>query len=108
MEFRLDEAQVSLQETVARLCRAWFPLDALAAREGLPIDPAAWRELADLGVFGMLQPEAAGGIGLTTVDAVIVLEQLGSHLGPGPLVWTLLAAPLVEGAAAGATRASAE
>jgi alkylation response protein AidB-like acyl-CoA dehydrogenase len=104
MEFRLDEGQIALQETVARLCGAWFPLDAVAAREGTPIDPAAWSELADLGVFGMLLPEAAGGIGLTTVDAAIVFEQLGSHLAPGPLLWTLLAAPLVEGAATGATR----
>ena len=48
MEFRLDEAQVDLQETVARFCADSFPLDALAEREGVAVDPRAWRELADL------------------------------------------------------------
>ena len=104
MEFRLDEAQIALQETVARFCAASFPFDAVTAREGATIDPAAWRELADLGVLGMLQSEEAEGIGLTTVDAAIVFEQLGRHLVPGPLLWTLLAAPLVEGATTGETR----
>src|SRR4051812_49369446 len=104
MEFRLDEAQVDLQETVARFCADSFPLDAVAEREGVAVDPRAWRGLAELGVLGMLQPEDAGGIGLTAVDAAIVFEQLGSHLAPGPLLWTLLAAPLVEGALAGEQR----
>jgi alkylation response protein AidB-like acyl-CoA dehydrogenase len=104
MEFRLDEAQVDLQETVARFCSNWFPLDAVSARERAPIDPRAWRELADLGVLGMLRPEETGGIGLTTVDAAIVFEQIGSHLVPGPVLWTLLSAPLVEGAGTGERR----
>ena len=101
MEFGLDEAQVDLQQTVARFCADRFPLDSVSEREGVPIDPTAWRELADLGVLGMLQPEEAGGIGLTPVDAAIVFEQLGNHLMPGPVLWTLLAASLVQGAAAG-------
>src|SRR4051812_28742876 len=104
MEFRLDDAQVELQETVARFCADHFPLDAVSAREDVEIDPSAWRELAELGILGMLQPEAAGGSGLATVDAAIVFEQLGSNLAPGPVLWTLLAAPLVDGAARGARR----
>ena len=104
MEFRLDEAQIALQETVARFCAASFPFDAVTAREGATIDPIAWRELADLGVLGMLQSEEVEGIGFTTVDAAIVFEQLGRHLVPGPLLWTLLAAPLVQGATTGETR----
>lgn len=101
MEFRLDDGQVELQQTVARFCADRFPLDAVAAREGAPLDRSVWSELAGLGVLGLLLPEEAGGVGLGAVDAAIVLEQLGSHLAPGPVLWTLLAAPLVDGAAGG-------
>ena len=101
MEFRLDEGQVALQETVARFCAARVPLDLVAGREGEPLDRATWQEMAGLGVFGLLLPEDAGGAGLGAVEAAIVYEQLGSHLVPGPVLWTILAAPLVDGAASG-------
>ena len=101
MEFRLDEGQVELQETVARFCAARYPLDGVVAREGAPLDRAVWSELAELGVLGLLAAEADGGSGLGALEGAIVFEQLGAHLVPGPLLWTVLAAGLVEGAAAG-------
>jgi alkylation response protein AidB-like acyl-CoA dehydrogenase len=67
---------------------------AAAAAEG-------WKELAELGVFGLIAPEAAGGMGLLLADAAIVLEELGAALVPGPLVASILAAGLVDGAAEG-------
>ena len=118
MEFGLDAAQLELQETVERFCASRFPFDALAAREAAAFDRAAWADLAALGVFGLLallpttavdkaaavpeSSEDAGGSGLGVVEAALVFEQLGSHLVPGPVLWTALAAPLVDGAATGA------
>jgi len=101
MEFRLDDGQIELQQTVARFCADRFPLDAVAAREGAPVDRSAWARMAELGVLGLLLPEGSGGAGLGPVEAAIVFEQLGGHLVPGPVLWTLLAAPLVSGAASG-------
>ena len=98
MELRLDEAQASLQDTVRRFCTDRFGLDRIADREGRPTDRAAWRELGALGVLGLLTPDS----GLGAVEAAVVFEQLGSHLVPGPTLWTVLAAPLVDGAASGA------
>jgi alkylation response protein AidB-like acyl-CoA dehydrogenase len=43
-------------------------------------------------VFGVLAPEEAGGLGLGTTAAALVLEELGRALVPGPLVPTMLAA----------------
>jgi len=104
MEFRLDDARVELQRTVAQFATARFPLESIVAREGESIDGATWRELASLGLFGLLLPEDAGGSGLDVVDAAIVCEQLGSQLVSGPLLWTMLAASIVEGAASGDAR----
>jgi alkylation response protein AidB-like acyl-CoA dehydrogenase len=101
MEFRLDDAQIELQQTVARFCADRYPLDDVAGREGAPVDRSVWAEMADLGVLGLLLPEGSGGVGLGVVEAALVFEQLGSHLAPGPVLWTLLAAPLVPGAASG-------
>ncbi len=94
MEFRLDDGQVELQRTVRRFAEERFPLDAVAAREHAPVDPAVWEGMAALGLFGL------GDLG--AVAAAIVFEQLGSHLAPGPVLWTVLAAGLVDGADAGA------
>ena len=97
MEFRLDEGQLGLQETVARFCADRFPLDAVTDREGKATDPAMWSGLGDLGLLGILE----AGSGLGVVEAAIAFEQLGSHLAPGPVLWTVLAAPLVPGAGSG-------
>ncbi len=94
MDFRLDDQQLALQESVAGFCTARYPLDDLAQRE--TADAAArrqaWDDLIGLGVFSILLPEAAGGLGLGLAHAALVFEQLGAHLVPGPLVWTALAA----------------
>lgn len=101
MEFALDEAQLGLQETVARFCADRFSFDTIAAREGVALDRRSWSELAELGVFSLLVPEAAGAPGLGPVEAAIVFEQFGDHVVPGPMLWTVLAASLVDGASDG-------
>lgn len=101
MEFRLDEGQVELQSTARRFCATRFPLDRAGEREGSPVDRVVWKELGDLGVLGVLAPERAGGSGLGAVEAAVALEQLAAHLAPVPVLWSVLAAPLVEGVAPG-------
>jgi alkylation response protein AidB-like acyl-CoA dehydrogenase len=50
--------------------------------------PGLWDHLVDIGVVGMLAPEPAGGLGLTFVDLVLVLEETGRHAVPEPIVET--------------------
>jgi alkylation response protein AidB-like acyl-CoA dehydrogenase len=101
MDFRLDEAQIDLQSTVRRFCSDRFALDRVSDREGRPTDRTVWKELGALGVLGLLRPEPEGGTGLGAVEAAVVFEQLGSHLATGPVLWSVLAAPLVDGVATG-------
>ncbi len=105
MDFRLDDQQRALQETVAGFCATRYPLDDVAQRETTtPASTrAAWHELSELGVFWLMVPEAAGGLGLGMVDATLVFEQLGGHLVPGPLLWSTLGATVLGVAPAVAT-----
>jgi alkylation response protein AidB-like acyl-CoA dehydrogenase len=50
-----------------------------------------------MGVFGLRRPEADGGAGLGMAEAVLVFEELGRALVPGPLIGTVLAAGLAAG-----------
>jgi alkylation response protein AidB-like acyl-CoA dehydrogenase len=69
-----------------------------------------WKALADAGVFGLLVPEDAGGLGLTELDSVLVLEELGRAAAPGPIAETaFVCAPVLDrpGIADGAVAAVA-
>ena len=48
------------------------------------LDRARWQELGDTGVFSLRIPEADGGLGLGMSEAVLVFEELGRALVPGP------------------------
>ena len=56
-------------------------------------DPALWKKIADLGWTALGIPEAYGGVG-TFLDLIVVLEEAGRALLPGPFFATMgLAVP---------------
>ncbi|MEU8539514.1 acyl-CoA dehydrogenase family protein [Streptomyces sp. NPDC048717] len=69
---------------------------------GAALDRGLWRELGAAGFFALRLPEDAGGVGLGLPEAVLLFEEAGRALLPGPLVATHLAAGRVPGAAEGA------
>lgn len=64
-------------------------------------DPDLWRALADLGLAGLVVPEAHGGAGLGPMELGLVMEEAGAALLPAPLLSCAIAAELL--AACGAT-----
>ena len=54
--------------------------------------PALWKQMADLGWFGMAIPEAYGGQGLPLTYLGIVLEEVGRAIAPVPFHSTMVAA----------------
>jgi alkylation response protein AidB-like acyl-CoA dehydrogenase len=51
-----------------------------------------WKQLAELGLTGILIPEAQGGAGLGQVEAGVVLEEIGRNLTPSPFLMTSVTA----------------
>jgi alkylation response protein AidB-like acyl-CoA dehydrogenase len=102
VDFELSEDQEALQDAVRKLCAGAYPMAtvrSLEAHNG--VDRDLWRRLADAGVFSLRLPESDGGVGLGSSEAVLVFEELGRALVPGPLLWTHLGAGVVDGVASG-------
>lgn len=53
------------------------------------------RDLHDLGIGGLLVPEAQGGLGADVTDVVVAFEALGYHAVPGPIVESAVVAPVL-------------
>ncbi|MEV7566254.1 acyl-CoA dehydrogenase family protein [Streptomyces tanashiensis] len=102
MDFRLTEDQRALRRGVRELLARLFGREALRAAVDAPsLDRELWRELGAAGFFALRLPEAEGGVGLGLPEAVLVFEEAGRVLLPGPLVATHMAAGSVPGAADG-------
>ncbi|MEU9344555.1 acyl-CoA dehydrogenase family protein [Streptomyces sp. NPDC048278] len=103
MRFRLTRDQEAVRQGMRELLGRRFDGAALRAAAGGPVrlDRALWRELGAAGFFALRLPEADGGVGLGLPEAVLVFEEAGRALLPGPLVATHLAAADVPGAATG-------
>jgi alkylation response protein AidB-like acyl-CoA dehydrogenase len=98
VDLTLSDDQQALQEMISRFAADRFDIDTVRAfGEAGGFDRAAWAELAELGTFGIALREEQGGVGLGTIEAVLVHESLGAGLVPGPLVAATLAAGLVDG-----------
>lgn len=102
MDFELSDDQVALQEAVRAFCESRCGSEAIheLADAGGPTRQL-WQELAEMGVFGLCVPEEQGGAGLGWVETMVVFEELGRSLVPGPLAATFLAAQHLPEAASG-------
>ena len=59
-----------------------------------------WKKFAELGLTGICIPEDQGGLGLGSVEAALMLEEIGRNLTPSPFLTTAVAgARAIEGTA---------
>jgi 3-oxochol-4-en-24-oyl-CoA dehydrogenase len=57
--------------------------------------PEVWSELVGLGWLGLHVPEEHGGSGYSLEELVVVVEQLGRFVAPGPFVPTVIASAVL-------------
>ena len=60
--------------------------------------PAFWADLAALGLLGLHVPEEHGGSGFGLAETLVVAEQMGRQLAPGPFCPTVIASAVLAGA----------
>jgi alkylation response protein AidB-like acyl-CoA dehydrogenase len=91
MQFGLSESQQILQDSA----REFFTGEVPIARVRRLIDTdtaddaALWKKLADQGYTGITFPEEHGGVGLGAVELILLMEEAGRALLPGPFFSTV-------------------
>jgi alkylation response protein AidB-like acyl-CoA dehydrogenase len=90
MKFAFDDDQLAFRDAVRELlekeCSATQLRDAWTNQTGRV--PGLWDQLVEMGVVGMLASEADGGLGMSMVDLVLILEETGRFAVPEPIIET--------------------
>jgi alkylation response protein AidB-like acyl-CoA dehydrogenase len=90
--------QELLRESVRRTCERHCPMATVRTLENdrLGYNRELWSALGELGVAGVIIPEAFGGSGMSLLDAAVVYEEFGRSLVPTPhFVSCVLAAGVI-------------
>jgi len=86
MDFGFSEEQEMLRQSVRGFLEAECPMtyvrQMMEDERGFSDDQ--WKKMAELGWTGLIVPEQYGGAGLNMVDMVVVLEEMGKVVFPGP------------------------
>jgi alkylation response protein AidB-like acyl-CoA dehydrogenase len=107
MDFDFTEDQESLRDAVRRWVDKGFGFErrhALAKAGGAT--RAVYGELAELGLAGLVVPEADGGLGLGAVEAMVVCEELGRGIVNAPYAHAAVMAPALLAGAPAALKAA--
>jgi alkylation response protein AidB-like acyl-CoA dehydrogenase len=88
VRFAFSDEQLAFQQALRELLAKECPAEAVARawEHEHGCIPGLWAKLAEMGVIGLCAPEAAGGLGLSALDQVLLLEEAGRNALPEPLV----------------------
>jgi len=92
MDIGFTEEQELLRDTARKFldseCATKFVREMMATDAA--VTDQFWRQLADNGWLGITYPEEVGGSGLGLVDLVVLMEEIGRAVMPGPYPATVL------------------
>jgi alkylation response protein AidB-like acyl-CoA dehydrogenase len=92
VDIGFTEEQELLRESARRFleseCTTQFVRQRMA--EPTAVTDEFWQKLAEQGWLGIVYPEEEGGSGLGLVDLVVLMEEMGRAVMPGPFLSTVL------------------
>ena len=99
MDLRFTEAQEMLRKTARDFLTTECPKTKVReleeAEEGY--SPETWQKMAELGWMGLIIPEEYEGMGVTFQDLMVLLEEMGRNILPGPFLGTMVSTfPILE------------
>jgi alkylation response protein AidB-like acyl-CoA dehydrogenase len=92
MQFGLSESQELLKDGARKFFAGECPnteMRRLVETE-TGYDSALWSKLTDQGYTGIIFPEEYGGVGLGKVELMLLMEEAGRALLPGPFFSTVI------------------
>jgi len=101
MDFSLSADQQAIAELASQILTDKATNErqrAVEQADGPRFDRELWAEVAKAGLLGLAVPEAHGGAGLGFLEVAAILEHVGRHTAPIPILETLVlgALPLAE------------
>jgi alkylation response protein AidB-like acyl-CoA dehydrogenase len=92
VDIGFSEEQELLRESARRFleseCNTQFVRQRMA--EPAAVTEAFWQKLAEQGWLGIIYPEKEGGSGLGLLDLIVLMEEMGRAVMPGPFLSTVL------------------
>jgi len=98
MDFGLTEQQEIMRRAAREFLEAECPTSLVRETEESADGhaPDLWRNMAELGWLGIALPEMYGGTGGSFTDQIVLFEEIGRALTPGPMLTSsVLAAQIV-------------
>jgi alkylation response protein AidB-like acyl-CoA dehydrogenase len=94
MEFGLSESQEFLRDSARKFFAGECPSVEMRRlmETGTAYDATLWSKIAEQGYTGIIFPEAYGGVGLGKVELMLLMEEAGRALVPGPFFSTVVLA----------------
>jgi alkylation response protein AidB-like acyl-CoA dehydrogenase len=104
MQFGLSESQEFLKDSARKFFAGECPSAEMRRlmETDTAYDAALWSKLTDQGYTGIIFPEAYGGVGLGKVELMLLMEEAGRALLPGPFFASVVLAGSVLDAVASA------
>jgi len=100
MDLGLDEQQEMLKNFARDFLEKECPETLVREMEDdeQGYSPDLWKKMADQGWMGLIIPEAHGGADMTLCELVVLIEEFGRALVPGPFISTVVlgAVPIME------------
>lgn len=104
MDLKFTDEQNMLRDMTRSLCTDHSSVAVVRKMENDPIGVPTelWRQMQQTGLLGIRIPEQYGGMGMSLLDGVVVFEEFGRHLAPGPyFASTIMSAGAIAHAGAG-------
>ena len=97
MQFGLSESQQMLRDNARKFFAGECPMAEVRRlmETDTAHDEALWKKMAEQGFTGIIFPEEYGGVGLGIVDLILLMEETGRALLPGPFFSTVTLAGAV-------------
>jgi alkylation response protein AidB-like acyl-CoA dehydrogenase len=99
VDIKLTEEQTQLQDLASKYMDKNCTFDFVRGIENdstLGYSADMWQQFADMGWLGIIAPEEYGGMGMSTLDLVVLIREMGRHICPSPFLFTsVLATDLI-------------
>src|SRR5277367_6743987 len=94
MQFGLSESQEFLKDSARKFFAGECPSSEIRRlmESETAFDQALWAKLTDQGYTGIIFPEEFGGVALGKVELMLLMEEAGRALLPGPFFSTVVLA----------------